>query len=97
MGITINITEGAGAAPAVAATGFSSEPTSIDAGASVGFAPAAGQGGTGPAGITGQRFDGGAPPPALVQEVEAALRRIATGAMAAPAASDSLNAGSAPF
>lgn len=95
MGITINISEGAGAMPASPGAGMGAGHLSIDAGTSGGLA-AAGQGAMGPATLPGQRFDGGAPSPALVQEVEAALNRIGASAMATPGGGDSVNAGAAP-
>lgn len=96
MGITINISEGSSAMPGAAGAGMSGGHVQIDGGASAGLGAAAGQGTMGPEAMPGQRFDGGAPPPALVQEVEAALNRIGASAMATPAGPDSLNAGAAP-
>jgi len=107
MGITINITEGGSAVPPTPGASMTAGHVAIDAGAGAGagmgpaagqwgMGPAAGQGGMGPAAMPGQHFDGGAPPPGLVQEVEAALNRIGASAMATPGANESLNAGAAP-
>lgn len=97
MGITINISEGGSAMPSAPGAGMAAGHMSIDAGANAAMGPAAGQGAMGPgAAMPGQHFNGGAPPPALVQEVEAALNRISASAMAAPGGGDTLNAGAAP-
>lgn len=96
MGITINISEGGNAMPPAQGAGTTAGHVSMDAGASAGMGPAAGQGGMGPGAMPGEHFNGGAPPPALVQEVEAALNRIGASAMAASGGNDSMNAGAAP-
>lgn len=96
MGITINISEGSSAPPAAPGAAMSGGHVSIDGGASSGLGAAAGQGSMAPEALPGQRFDGGSPPPALVQEIEAALNRSGASAMATAAGTDSLNAGAAP-
>ncbi len=94
MAITINVYGSAVDEPMSLSQPVEAMP--VDAGASVALTPIAAPTDVVPVQFHGQALNAGPPSPALVQEIEAALRAVAIVASDGTAAADGMSAGAAP-